>query len=219
MAQKYRETLSGSVFRCLQKKWPDIKYDGHYAFVPETGQNLAWDNDKNAWVDVKTRQPVWGDCKNLTKALFVGCLQDKWPDTKYDGHYAFVPETGQNLAWDKDKHAWIDTKTGKCICPECPPSRTAQQSAPSPTPSTSSKVTNVLRTIGSSVSIGIGGGGIGGGGHEHHDRVRGEDRHRTAEKVSTDKTKTHTTSPTTTHKTVTSACKCHPCTCSPCTCR
>ncbi len=95
-------------------------------------------------------------------------------------------------------------------CGKGEPSRPAQQ----PTPTTTDKVTDVLKTIGSSVSIGIGGGYSSGHGERHH----GEDRHRTADKVSTDKTKTHTTSPTTTHKTVTSACKCHPCTCAPCTC-
>jgi uncharacterized coiled-coil protein SlyX len=93
-------------------------------------------------------------------------------------------------------------------CGKGEPSGPAQQ----PTPSTTDKVTDILKTIGGSVSIGVGGGR---GDHRH----TGEDRHRTADKVSTDKTKTHTTSPTTTgHKTVTGGCKCHPCTCSPCTC-
>jgi hypothetical protein len=86
---------------------------------------------------------------------------------------------------------------------------------PGSTPSTTDKVTDVLKTIGSSVRIGIGGGGYTSG---HDERHHGEDRHRTADKVSTDKTKPHTTSPTTTRKTVTSACKCHPCTCAPCNC-
>jgi len=137
------------------------------------------------------------------------CIREKWPDAQIDerSKRVFIPETGQNLAWDSGKQAWIDVKTGKCICPECESSRTAQQ----PTPSTTDKVTDVLKTIGSSVSIGIGGGG----GDRRHS---GEERHRTADKIPTDKTKTHTTSPTTTHKTVTAGCKCHPCTCSPCTC-
>src|SRR5260370_5009490 len=69
-----------------------------------------------------------------------------------------------------------------------------------PTPSTTDRVTDVLKTIGSSVSIGIGGGHTSGHDEHHH----GEDRHRTADKVSTDKTKKDKASPTTTHKTVTS---------------
>jgi hypothetical protein len=110
----------------------------------------------------------------------------------------------------RDRKTARNSKTGKNYALEpCPPPGTAQ-----PTPSTTSKVTDVLRTIGSSVSVSIGGGGYTSGHDEHH---HGDHRHRTAEKVSTDKTKT--TSPTTTHKAVTSACKCHPCTCSPCTCR
>jgi hypothetical protein len=94
--------------------------------------------------------------------------------------------------------------------------------AQQPTPSTTDKVTDVLKTIGSSVSIGIG-GGIGGGGGDRHGH-HGEGGHRTAEKVGTgDKSRTtSTTSKKTTtgtgHKTVTAACKCHPCTCAPCTC-
>ncbi len=94
----------------------------------------------------------------------------------------------------------------------------ASKSQPRPTPSTTDKVTDVLRTIGSHVSIGIGGGTTGSGGHDHHDRVRGEDRTKTAEKLSDHKTHTTKTPSSTKGKTVTSACKCHPCTCSPCTC-
>jgi hypothetical protein len=90
--------------------------------------------------------------------------------------------------------------------------RTAQQPTPTPGQATS----DTLKKVFDSVHIGIGiGGGYSSGHDEHH---HGEDRHRTADKVSTDKTKTHTTSPTTTHKTITAGCKCHPCTCSPCTC-
>jgi len=90
-----------------------------------------------------------------------------------------------------------------------------------PTPSTTDEVTDALKTIGSSISIGIGGGST--GGHGRHDRITGEDRTRTADKLKTTE-KSHTTSTstpkktTTSGKTVTAACKCHPCTCSPCTC-
>jgi len=133
------------------------------------------------------------------RSILFCCLQKRWPKIQYhEPDRAFVPETGQNLAWDKDKQAWVDTKTGECICPKC-----------------SNTTENVLKTIGRSIHVDIGiGGGYTSGHDEHH---HGEDRHRTADKVSTDKTKTHTTSPTTTHKAVTSACKCHPCTCAPCT--
>ena len=213
---KATDTSSGVLFCCLQKKWPDISYDRHsgYGFIPETGQNLAWDHARRTWIDVKTNRPVMGDCKNLAQAAFACCLQKKWPKVTYDKQsgYAYVPETHQNLAWDKEKQSWIDTKTPECICPTCEPKRTSQQ----PTPSTTDKVTDALKTIGSSISIGIGGGGS--SEHRHTDRVRGEDRTKTAEKLNDHKTRATKTS-SSSGKTVTSACKCQPCTCSPCRCR
>ena len=212
---------SGAWWLCVKEKWPDarIDHDSKKVFIPETGQNLAWDKDKSAWIDVKTGQAVRGNCKTLAGACWRS-IRNKWPDVRidHDSKKVFIPETGQNLAWDKDKQAWIDVKTGKCICPECEETRTAHAPPPTPTPSTTDKVTDVLKTIGGSVSIGIGGGG---GEHHRHEegKSRGEDRTRTADKVKTDN-KLHPTSKqtTSTHKTVTAACKCHPCTCSPCTC-
>ena len=181
------------------------------------------------WIDVKTGQPI---C--LPKPAYVEdgayrCLKGKFPNVRRDLHdhiRAFDPDSGRNFAWEKDK-GWIDVKTGQslclgqreagmdrcktgeCVCPKCEPKRTAQQ----PTPSTTDKVTDALKTIGSSISIGIGGGGTVGG-HDRHDRIKGEDRTRTAEKSKT-ADKSHTTSKpkTTSGKTVTAAYKCHPCTC------
>ncbi|SRR6266571_1301060 len=154
------------------------------------------------WIDVKTGEKV--PSVPATRENITG------NDPKL---YEMFPTYGHTVLDPDGKHAF-NTKTGQnFVRVPCPPPGKTQ---PRPTPSTTDKVTDVLRTIGGSVSISIGGGVSGGGGdrHGHH----GEDRHRTAEKVSTDKTKTHKTSPTTTHKTVTSACKCHPCTCSPCRC-
>jgi hypothetical protein len=122
-------THRGILFRCLQDKWPDIQVsgDGDQAFVPGTGQNLAWDSDKKTWIDTKTLQPVPGGCNTLRGGSFRYCLQKKWPDIQIsgDGDQAFVPGTGQNLAWDSDKQAWIDTKTLECVCPICPASQAA----------------------------------------------------------------------------------------------
>jgi len=183
------------------------------------------------WIDVKTGKRV-GSIPFLEGGRLPQYRQ---------GGTAFDPETKRNFAMEPGG-CWIDVKTGKRVGsipfleggrlpqyrqggtafdPEtkrnfalvpCPPPGTAQ---PAPTPSTTDKVTDVLKTIGSSVSIDIGGGGYSSG---HKERHHGEDRHRTADKVSTDKTKTHKTSPTITGKTVTAACKCHPCTCAPCKC-
>lgn len=130
-----QKTYRGILFRCLQDKWPEIQYhEPDRAFVPETGQNLAWDAGKKAWIDVKTGQSVM-PFKTLRGAIFKCCLQRKWPEIQLasDPNRAFVPETGQNLAWDSAKEAWIDVKTGKCVCPECPPTETAQPQPPPPT--------------------------------------------------------------------------------------
>ena len=66
------------------------------------------------------------------RGILFRCLQKKWPDIRIsgDGDSAFIPETGQNLAWDSDKQAWIDTKTLECICPKCPPPRVTTTPAP-----------------------------------------------------------------------------------------
>jgi hypothetical protein len=168
---------------------PDAS-DPNRAYDPRTGRNFAKD-DAGCWIDTKTGKRV-AALPVITDPNGEPGHKTDWirPDPS-DPNRAFDPKTGRNFA--------------RVACPE---NKTAK---PTPTPSTTNKVTNILKTIGGSVSIGIGGGGDD---HRHH----GEDRHRTADKVSTDKTKTHTTSPTTTHKTVTAGCKCHPCTCSPCTC-
>ena len=74
------------------------------------------------------------------RGILFRCLQEKWPDIQYHApDRAFVPETGQNLAWDADKQAWIDTKTLECICPICPP--TAAQTTPTPTPAAAETTT------------------------------------------------------------------------------
>jgi len=126
-------TYRGILFRCLQDKWPDIQIGDppDSAFVPETGQNLAWDSNKKTWIDTKTLQSVL-PFKTLRGAMFSCCLQKKWPDIQIGDppDSAFVPETGQNLAWDNDKQAWIDTKTLECICPKCPPPRVTTTPAP-----------------------------------------------------------------------------------------
>jgi len=169
----------------------ELSNNGKTAFNPVTKQNYALEPG-GCWIDVKTGKQAPGVPLSTVPTNIPE--QGKYAvELSNNGKTAFNPVTKQNYA----------------LVP-CPPPGTAQ-----PTPSTTDKVTDALRTIGNSVSIDIGGGGYS---SDHDERHHGEDRHRTADKVSTDKTKTHKTSPTTTHKTVTSACKCHPCTCSPCTC-
>src|SRR3990172_8092548 len=67
------------------------------------------------------------------RGILFRCLKAKWPDIRIsgDGDRAFVPETGQNLAWDADKQAWIDIKTLECVCPKkCPPPHFTTTPAP-----------------------------------------------------------------------------------------
>jgi hypothetical protein len=84
------------------------------------------------WIDVKTGQSI---C--LPKPAYVEdgayrCLKGKFPNVRRDLHdhtRAFDPDSGRNFAWDKEKQAWIDVKTGECVCPKCEPKRTAQLAA------------------------------------------------------------------------------------------
>ncbi len=161
------------------------------------------------WIDVKTGKRV--PTVPATGINHIHDLQD------IVGGYNNAHDPGVAVL-SRDGKSARNTRTGQNYALEpCPPPGQAQ-----PTPSTTDKVTDVLKTIGSSVSIGIG-GGIGGGGGDRHGH-HGEGGHRTAKKVGTgDKSRTtSTTSKKTTtgtgHKTVTAACKCHPCTCAPCTC-
>ena len=57
--------------------------------------------------------------------MFYDCLKSKFPKVERHlgidgGLSAFDSQSGRNFAWDKDKQAWIDTKTLECICPTCP---------------------------------------------------------------------------------------------------
>jgi hypothetical protein len=161
------------------------------------------------WIDVKTGKRV----PTVPQAgiNFSGAI-----DVKSETGHHFTADPGVTIISHDGKTAH-NSRTGQQYALEACPSPGKAQ--PQPTPSTTDKVTDVLKTIGSSVSIGIG-GGIGGGGEDRHGH-HGEGGHRTAEKVRTgDKSRT-TSKKTTTgtgHKTVTAACKCHPCTCAPCTC-
>lgn len=37
--------------------------DGERAFNPETGQNAAWDDEKQRWIDTKTGKPLKASVK------------------------------------------------------------------------------------------------------------------------------------------------------------
>ena len=45
---------------------------------------------------------------------------------------AFDSNAGRNFVYDQNKKAWIDTKTGECICPKCPPKPTTSKSPKKP---------------------------------------------------------------------------------------
>lgn len=126
-------TYRGIWFRCLQEKWPGIQLDAdaNRAFIPQTGQNLAWDAGKNMWIDVKTGEVVKGACNIPRGATFKYCMQKQFPEIQLgaDSDRAFDPESKRNFAWAKEKQAWIDVKTGECVCPKgCPPAKVKQVS-------------------------------------------------------------------------------------------
>jgi hypothetical protein len=217
MAQKGshpENALVNVLFKCCVKsKFPHVEHTVSKplsAFDPDSGHNFVYDKTIPAWIDTKTGNPLCSGA--LVNVLFECCVKSKFPHVEHTVSKplsAFDPDSGHNFVYDKSIPAWIDTKTGEC-CPECKPKRTAQ---PSPTPSTTSKVTDVLKTIGSSVSIGIGGGStLGHGGHKGDRHLT--DQKRTSNQTNTTKIKKQTSKT----KQLPAGCKCHPCTCSPCTC-
>ena len=130
MAQKPTDAqLEDALWNCLSKRVPGTDRDaGDHtrAFNPNTGQNFVYDKDKNAWIDAKTGEAICP--KSTTSAgledAFWSCLSERIPGTDRDaGDHtrAFDPNTGRNFVYDKDKGAWIDAKTGECLCPKCPP--------------------------------------------------------------------------------------------------
>lgn len=123
------------------------------AFDPDSGRNFHYDKKYRVWRDTKTGKAETPT--NLEDALYC-CLASKFMTIKRyapalgtpdraettlqrdpsDHTRAFDPESGRNFAWDKKKQAWIDVKTGKCICPAaCYITSTATtQPTPTPTP-------------------------------------------------------------------------------------
>jgi hypothetical protein len=139
MAQKPTDAqLEDALWNCLSKRIPGTDRDaGDHtrAFNPNTGQNFVYDKDKNAWIDAKTGEAI---CPKSTTSAgledsFWNCLSERIPGTDRDaGDHtrAFDPNTGRNFVYDKDKGAWIDAKTGECLCPKCPPPSIATTPAP-----------------------------------------------------------------------------------------
>jgi hypothetical protein len=102
------------------------------AFDSKTGRNFVYDVDKKAWMDTKSGESVTS--ANLEDALYC-CLYFKFNERSVDfvdslqrssDHTrAFDSKTGRNFVYDASKPAWIDAKTGECICPKCTSSRKA----------------------------------------------------------------------------------------------
>ncbi len=125
--------LEDALWSCLHDRSPGVERDASdhiRAFNPNTGQNFVYDKDKKAWIDAKTGECICPKCppKDLEDALWF-CLKYRSPGVERDASdhtRAFNPKTGQNFVYDKDKQAWIDAKTGECICPKCPPKEAAK---------------------------------------------------------------------------------------------
>jgi opacity protein-like surface antigen len=135
---------------CLREKFKTIERDPGdptRAFDPQSGRNFFWDRDKEEWIDSKTGEVVCGpptaSQKNAIKDdyQFVNCLREKFKTIQRDPSdptRAFDPQSGRNFFWDRDKEAWIDSKTGEQICP--PPTATT------PPPPTTPKTNDVVKT-------------------------------------------------------------------------
>jgi hypothetical protein len=83
----------------------------------------------------------------------------------------YDPNSGRNFAWDSEQKAWIDAKTGECICPKCPP----KTAASAPASAQSGQAAQPPPETGSSVpgfGFGLGVGGFGRG----QDRSKDSDR-------------------------------------------
>ena len=101
------------------------------AFDPTTGRNFFYDKDKEQWIDAKTGEaicPKTGSAGPNVAALyedwlFMNCLVKTLnvrPAELRDPvnpDRAFDPTTGRNFFYDKDKEAWVDSKTGEQVCP------------------------------------------------------------------------------------------------------
>lgn len=61
---------------------------------------------------------------NISSGYIVGNSLSRDPS---DHTRAFDSESGRNFFYDKKKQAWIDSKTGECICPKCSPTETTKK--------------------------------------------------------------------------------------------
>ena len=92
-------TLSIRVLRC---KWPIVALLIIAALPEHTIVPMAADPPQYALVNL----------------LFDSCLKKKFPHVdRHPALAAFDPDSGRNFAYDKEKQAWIYTKTGEVVCP------------------------------------------------------------------------------------------------------
>jgi opacity protein-like surface antigen len=135
---------------CLKEAFKTVErdvVDHTRAFDPGTGRNFVYDKDKEEWIDTKTGEvicPKNGPSKKAAAYedyLYVHCLKEAFKTVErdiVDHARAFDPGTGRNFHYDKDKEAWIDSKTGEQVCP--PPTGTT------PPPPTAPKTNDVVKT-------------------------------------------------------------------------
>ena len=156
---KTGKAVSSSVVEDVLKKTVQRDLtDPNRAFDPASGQNYFWDKETKTWKDAKTGKSVtsnnlrdalfcclahesiiynpetghWVDIKT-GKAVGSSIVEDVLKKTVQrdltDPNRAFDPQSGRNFVYDKSRQAWIDTKTGECICPKCPPTETTSKDA------------------------------------------------------------------------------------------
>jgi hypothetical protein len=157
------EQLEDALYSCLKSKIdkPDMlghslsrgPYDYTRAYDRNTGRNFFFDKDKKAWIDAKTGEAVTPtnledalycclfqkvDKPDIAAGLIVGHSLSRGP---YDYTRAYDRNTGRNFFYDASKPAWIDSKTGECVCPKCPcPTDKSQDDSFGLTPGSAPKV-------------------------------------------------------------------------------
>ena len=139
-----------------------------YAQKPETKQTKTSDVKQQPTQDELLRDLLFCECLKLKTALqnipkgpsmitsvaFLEWIEKYWiHQDPSDPNHAHDPVTGQNYNWDSDKKAWIDSKTGECICPKCETAKEDKKETPEPKKEINEKKTAMKEKTSSSNNL------------------------------------------------------------------
>jgi nitrite reductase/ring-hydroxylating ferredoxin subunit len=130
--QKTPAQSEDALYLCLRFRFPNVRrdvLDPSQAIDQSTSRSFFWDKDKKAWRDAKTGECICPKCapENTTPPPPKGdCLKAKYPHVEFilGGEVAMDRDSNHTFVWDDDKKAWVDFKTGECVCPKCGPGPT-----------------------------------------------------------------------------------------------